>query len=1248
MNERTNRRNHNRAARPRARLVLSRAALALALAAGLGTQVEVRQSQPSPAYEVQGFLPHQDYYSPLPFEYIDPLRGNVLLTFTDLSLPGNGGFNLDFVRTFNHHGSLWRFGVAGVPMTVSPAVPLYDDNQDEWSLPRFTTVDGAVHQSVWPTGTDGGDEVITKEFWLYEFDEPNHLRLNLPNGLTAEYNLVQSNPPAWSVGYVTEIADRFGNTVSLSWSPDLAGPKATLTSVTQNLGAGETRTITFDYEGSSNTDWPRYMHYGSRTWTYTYENEACDPICGELTEALPPAGEPWEYAYTGSADGTMTVTTPQGGTVGYTFELQELESDVYGSMPTIRSTDGPDVTGGTWTFAWTYHGSSVFGPVNRVEYEYDLYSRQVGPVQDSRTVKDLQGNVIQTESLDFEDVYLSGRASAEYATARLTDRTIQRGESTYTTSYGYSANDYGDYGHPNSIDETGELARHTAVTYKEDFGPYIRAKVTGATVTVDGDSFSSSYAYNATTGFMQSATVYGVFTTFESDGLGNVSKRTDANGHDTRYNFDWGALKDTTRPKGDVIARTINSDGTVASEARNGVTTSYSYDDVGRETLVHVGVGNTQIGDDTATAYNDGARTMTVTRGASQVVTSYDGFGRAIGTNDAVGVTTSTSYDAEGRKTHQTYPVENGSLGEDFGYDALGRVTSVTHPAGAVGYDFSGNTVTISDELSRDTVQHWEAFGNPDDRRLARVDDANGTTWYYSYNAVGSLTRVAPQDGAQRTWSYDTHNFLTDESQPESGSTTYGRDSVGNMSARTDSRGTFTYTYDDNDRLTAIDAPGTTEDESFVYDDADNQTRALHGVIDLHRTFYGNRLSQETLSVGGHDFTVAYDYDGRDNVIEVSYPTDREIVYAYDSGNRITGVTDHDGHTFASQVAHHPSGAVSFLEFGNNLTATTGFDDRYRPQDLTSGPLNLTYGYDGAGNVTSITDNERGLAFSSGYGYDSLDRLTSVTGFGSNGFTYDPYGNRTYGGGNSYTYDNATQRLTHVSGSGPESGNYGYDNAGDLTSDPSGTYTYSIFNMLASATVGGQTTTYEYDADNQRVVKAAADGTHYYVHGPGGQLLVEYLEASPDPVVVREYVYLGSQLLASLGVAQPAPPALSVAITSPENNDSFQSGSTVTLQASVTGSDIARVEYYNGGIYIGQATSAPYAVNWTNTPLPPGSFTFFARVVTTANDVAVSEPVTITMTSAPALAAEHLPARGRDGPAPGRPQPVFRVPGERR
>src|SRR6185369_2367337 len=60
-----------------------------------------------------------------PWESIDTASGNIILTFTDLELPGNNGRLLRFQRVFNNAypspyfpGPRWRFAISGVPLKV--------------------------------------------------------------------------------------------------------------------------------------------------------------------------------------------------------------------------------------------------------------------------------------------------------------------------------------------------------------------------------------------------------------------------------------------------------------------------------------------------------------------------------------------------------------------------------------------------------------------------------------------------------------------------------------------------------------------------------------------------------------------------------------------------------------------------------------------------------------------------------------------------------------------------------------------------------------------------------------------------------------------------------------------------------------------------------------------------------------------------------------------------------------------------
>ena len=68
----------------------------------------------------------------------------------------------------------------------------------------------------------------------------------------------------------------------------------------------------------------------------------------------------------------------------------------------------------------------------------------------------------------------------------------------------------------------------------------------------------------------------------------------------------------------------------------------------------------------------------------SSVITTFDGFGRLIGTENSGGVRTTTLYDAAGRVTYEGYPfvpsVGRGDIGTSIAYDVLGRVRRRTNP----------------------------------------------------------------------------------------------------------------------------------------------------------------------------------------------------------------------------------------------------------------------------------------------------------------------------------------------------------------------------------------------------------------------------------------------------------------------------------------------------------------------------------------------------------------------------------------
>src|SRR6266704_566147 len=71
--------------------------------------------------------------------------------------------------------------------------------------------------------------------------------------------------------------------------------------------------------------------------------------------------------------------------------------------------------------------------------------------------------------------------------------------------------------------------------------------------------------------------------------------------------------------------------------------------------------------------------------------------------------------------------------------------------------------------------------------------------------------------------------------------------------------------------------------------------------------------------------------------------------------------------------------------------------------------------------------------------------------------------------------------------------------------------------------------------------------------------------------------------------------APSVSLSAPGVNALFAAPATINVAANVADSDgsIAKVEFFQGAILIGAATSAPYGINWSN--LAAGSYSLSAK-----------------------------------------------------
>jgi RHS repeat-associated protein len=189
-----------------------------------------------------------------------------------------------------------------------------------------------------------------------------------------------------------------------------------------------------------------------------------------------------------------------------------------------------------------------------------------------------------------------------------------------------------------------------------------------------------------------------------------------------------------------------------------------------------------------------------------------------------------------------------------------------------------------------------------------------------------------------------------------------------------------------------------------------------------------------------------------------------------------------------------------------------------------AGQTSVTYGYDNANRLTSITQgsatvsltydnaNRRStLTYPNGivatYGYDNANQLTSLTytlgmtTLGDLTYTYDAAGRRTSVGGSwartgipsaltSAIYD-AANRIATWSGT-----SFTYDLNGNLTSDGTTSYTWNARNQL-TALSGGSIASFQYDGTGRRRGKTVSSTTtNFFYDGPN---LVQELTGGGTP-----------------------------------------------------------------------------------------------------------------------------------------------------
>jgi RHS repeat-associated protein len=894
-----------------------------------------------------------------------------------------------------------------------------------------------------------------------------------------------------------------------------------------------------------------------------------------LTSVSPPAGPGYSYAY-GYSDtvaanqyALKTATYPNGGTINYTYASANFftgHETVPFSVVTKRITGGRDVVSGTWTYSYVSPSTSAkhvttVGRPDGFSDTYTLYG--FGYVKSLNATGSAwlvglpqeiaRGSRSEVDTYTWEaaiatisDAFYSAAVySASACTAlvhdagvkvpQLKERRVSRDLATFTTAN----SNFDAFAQPRTVTETGQQSvgtqtRTTTWTYfsmpTDTSGAtlnLLRGRPATQRVCVGTDCYSNSWSYNASGFAKDSEELAGVKTTFAYGTDGNLSKLTNelgkaltlsgyltGHGLPATLNFN-GAFS---------ITQTAYSEGWLKSRTNGrGKTTAYEYDAAGRLTkITPPGINSI-----TNFSYATDGSSVTETRGTYSKTTTVDGFGRMSGTSESTGTLTKTRYDAMGRASFRSYPYNASSseVGQLVVYDGLGREKTVKNgyrwstaqcdvaAACQVDKSYSSNCVTetaaraSSDSIT--SVSCSASFGDPNEAPIRKVTDGELRVWQYTYNAHGDLKNItAPLTKGNRSATYfAATQFLETETSAEGGTVTYGRNAIGQMTSRRDARNiTVSHGYSDAlSRLRSISyGTGSPDNVTLDYDDENNVTSRSSTNGGAFTFAYDdlNRMVSQTWSFGGRTYTTSYDYNSAGCLTSLGYPTRATLIMTCDSANRVTSIKS-GADTIVSSITYHPSGAVKTMTYGNGKGTTIVYDDRGRAEEITSaGVVDLRYGYDGTNNVKSF-NNLAAPNSARTMTYDKSGQLlTSIAPslWGTAAYDYDDVGNRT---------------LRSV-GSMTNSFAYGTDNRLASMSGPTVFHgemvlTWDAAGRLASTSNGE---TYRYDGRGRRVQKSSAAQTIVYHYDWTGRVIAE---SAPDGTALREYIYLGGQLVAVEG-----------------------------------------------------------------------------------------------------------------------------------
>jgi RHS repeat-associated protein len=476
-------------------------------------------------------------------------------------------------------------------------------------------------------------------------------------------------------------------------------------------------------------------------------------------------------------------------------------------------------------------------------------------------------------------------------------------------------------------------------------------------------------------------------TMFGYDGVGQLVRMVDANGHATTFSGHDATGQPTTIINADGKATRVEYDDrgnqlSVTDPLQHSRFRDYDLFKRPLESAEHKDAAAGDLIITPAPVYdgNDNVTRSTLANGA--VYTSaYDANDRVTSVleprdDDGPERKTSFTYDKVGNQRTVTEPNGNltdapGDYTTTYGYDEIYQQVTATDAAGHTTryrYDGAGNLATVVDGHKNVTTEddYTAIFSYTLDHQISSIFDAAGFHTDFGYDRDGLRTTVTDQNGSVSTTAYDPRGLVTETRVPHEivdgevkpAVTRFEYDQVGNQTKVISPRGVLT--EDPTDFLTETKYDALNRPFEIIYpfdrDDPDPRYQQRHSVVYIYDD--ASRLTEIQLPALERQFNSNPDPDKAGRIIsKLDYFDNDRIKKSTDPFGVATGYEYDELGQPTKRTITAPDGAEQrFLRWEyqpdgkvKHLTDDGGTSD---PPEFTA----FDYAYDATGNLTTLED----------------------------------------------------------------------------------------------------------------------------------------------------------------------------------------------------------------------------------------------------------------------------------------------------